>query len=233
MEMNKKTILPHLGRNCPMLPISLALRSPTSRAHARTHRLAGPACQSASAPTKLAISGAGTWVPHGSSTIFIESHQITENRTRTDSVFFAGSAWSLTTLPPVILVAVTTAASACCATTQAQDRINTGVASNVHRAARANSWEVILVWRRRVLGGLSRRDRQVVWELRGSLIRRGRPWPYGDFTPESHNLMDPQPGVESFPAEIIHGEYDLKQFTVPVAACIISWTDVFGIRAAD
>ena len=139
MNKKNKTILPHLGRNCPMRPISLALRSPTSRAHARTHRLAGPACQSASAPTKPAISGAGTWVPHGSSTIFIESHQITENRTRTDSVFFAGSARSLTTLPPVILVAVTTAASACCATTRAQDRINTGVASNEHRAARANT----------------------------------------------------------------------------------------------
>jgi hypothetical protein len=134
--MNKKTILPHLGRNCPMRPISLALRSPTSRAHARTHCLVGPACQSASAPTKPAISGAGTWVPHGSSTIFIESHQITENRTRTDSVFFAGSARSLTTLPPVILVAVTTAASACYATTQAQDRINTGVVSKHMRGER-------------------------------------------------------------------------------------------------
>ena len=88
----------------------------------------GPACQSAYALTKPAISGAGTWVPHGSSTISIESHQITENRTRTDSVFFAGSAQSLTTLPPVILVAVTTAASACYATTWAQDRINTSVA---------------------------------------------------------------------------------------------------------
>jgi hypothetical protein len=40
--------------------------------------------------------------------------------------------------------------------------------------------------------------------------------------------VNPQPGVESFPAEIIHGEHDLKQFTVPVAACIISRTDVFG-----
>ena len=127
-EQKNKTILPHLGRNCPMRPISLALRSPTSRAHARTHRLAGPACQSTSALTKPAISCAGTGVPHGSSTIFIESHQITENRTRTDSVFFAGSARSLTTLPPVILVAVTTAASACYATTWAQDRINTSVA---------------------------------------------------------------------------------------------------------
>ena len=141
-EQKNKTILPHLGRNCPMRPISLALRSPTSRAHARTHRLAGPACQSASAPTKPAISSAGTWVPHGSSTIFIESHQITENRTWTDSVFFAGSARSLTTLPPVILVVVTTAASAGYATTQAQDHINTGVTSNEHRAARANTWEV-------------------------------------------------------------------------------------------
>jgi hypothetical protein len=60
-------------------------------------------------------------------------------RTRMDSVFFAGSARSLPTLPPVILVAVTTTASACCATTRAQDRINTGVASNEHRAARENT----------------------------------------------------------------------------------------------
>jgi hypothetical protein len=48
-----------------------------------------------------------------------------------------------------------------------------------------------------------------------------------------HNLVDPQLGIESFPTEIIRGEHDPKQFTVLVAACIVSRTGIFSNEAAD
>jgi hypothetical protein len=48
-----------------------------------------------------------------------------------------------------------------------------------------------------------------------------------------YNTTYPHLGIESFPTEIIRGKHDPKQFTVPIATCIISRTGVFGMGAAD